>query len=430
MPTTQDLGQVLSNDSGVITERGPDTVRGADVSFYSYERVPKGPLPPGYLDVPPDAGLRGPLPGRSLAQGAWARSAEYLDAGVQVVVVLDPERRQIHVFDGRRADSHPDGSRRADDTGPVWAISASRCVDSSIDAVSDSAEMLVRRNPGSPILRIERRGGRLAAGRDQAGGLAGFERELGLVVEPQVAVVDLQRQGGQGRAVDPAALGSVEAVVGVPAPGAVARVVLEADDPVADRGIPARPGLAAVLVEAPAWRSTSSRSWSCRGRTRCGAGTRRPRCWRAPGRRRRGTGGRPRPRRSWSAVTDLRRLIAGQPAGAGRRRPCRARRAPRGGPRPRRGSGCRPPWPTSGPSRPSPGCWCRRSARPACTARPAGRGPATGPGTRPPARPGRGAGRRPSGRSPRTGPAWPSHGSTCRRPRWPRGGRRRASAAR
>ncbi len=28
-----DLGRVLSNDSGVITERGPDTVRGADVSL-------------------------------------------------------------------------------------------------------------------------------------------------------------------------------------------------------------------------------------------------------------------------------------------------------------------------------------------------------------------------------------------------------------
>src|SRR5271155_2912612 len=39
------LGRVLSNDTGVITERGPDTVRGADVSFYSFARVPKGPLP-------------------------------------------------------------------------------------------------------------------------------------------------------------------------------------------------------------------------------------------------------------------------------------------------------------------------------------------------------------------------------------------------
>src|SRR4051812_27124683 len=40
-----DLGRVFCNDTGVITERGPDTVRGADVAFYSYDRVPKGPLP-------------------------------------------------------------------------------------------------------------------------------------------------------------------------------------------------------------------------------------------------------------------------------------------------------------------------------------------------------------------------------------------------
>ena len=92
-----DVGQVLTNDSGVITERGPDTVRGADVSFYSYERVPKGPLPRGYLDVAPDLVFEVLSP-----EDRWrkvlGKVAEYLDAGVQVVVVLDPERRMIHVF--------------------------------------------------------------------------------------------------------------------------------------------------------------------------------------------------------------------------------------------------------------------------------------------------------------------------------------------
>ena len=32
------LGRVVSNDSGVITERDPDTVRGGDLAFYSYQR--------------------------------------------------------------------------------------------------------------------------------------------------------------------------------------------------------------------------------------------------------------------------------------------------------------------------------------------------------------------------------------------------------
>src|ERR1700758_5137292 len=51
----QRLGRLVTNDSGVVTERGPDTVRGADIAFYSYQRIPPGPLPQGYLDVLPEA---------------------------------------------------------------------------------------------------------------------------------------------------------------------------------------------------------------------------------------------------------------------------------------------------------------------------------------------------------------------------------------
>ena len=63
-----DLGRVMSNDSGVITERGPDTVRGADVAYYSYDRLPRGPLPKGYGPEVPRADHRGPLDARPLAR--------------------------------------------------------------------------------------------------------------------------------------------------------------------------------------------------------------------------------------------------------------------------------------------------------------------------------------------------------------------------
>ena len=50
-----DLGRVVTNDSGVITERDPDSVRGTDVAFYSYSRVPKGlRRPRGYPKAPPE----------------------------------------------------------------------------------------------------------------------------------------------------------------------------------------------------------------------------------------------------------------------------------------------------------------------------------------------------------------------------------------
>lgn len=92
-----DLGHVVSNDAGVITGRDPDTVRGADVAFYSYAKVPKGPLPKEYLPVPPEVvfEIRSPTDRRSQV---LAKVAEYLEVGVSAVCVLDPESNSAQVF--------------------------------------------------------------------------------------------------------------------------------------------------------------------------------------------------------------------------------------------------------------------------------------------------------------------------------------------
>jgi Uma2 family endonuclease len=95
-----DLGHVASNDSGVQTEHDPDTVRGADVSFYSYSQFPKGPLPLGYLEVSPRVVFEVKSTSDRWAQ-VLAKVAEYLEAGVVVVCVLDPQTDTAHVY---RAD--------------------------------------------------------------------------------------------------------------------------------------------------------------------------------------------------------------------------------------------------------------------------------------------------------------------------------------
>ena len=48
----RDLGRVVGNDSGVATTRAPDSLRGMDVGYYSFARVPKGPRPKGYWPAP------------------------------------------------------------------------------------------------------------------------------------------------------------------------------------------------------------------------------------------------------------------------------------------------------------------------------------------------------------------------------------------
>jgi len=99
----QGMGRLVSNDSGVITERDPDTVRGADIAYYSYARVPQGRVPLGYLAVVPELvfEVRSPT-------DRWPRlitkAGEYLEAGVTVVCLLDQMSETVHVY---RADESP-----------------------------------------------------------------------------------------------------------------------------------------------------------------------------------------------------------------------------------------------------------------------------------------------------------------------------------
>ncbi len=98
-----DLGRVMSNDSGVITERGPDTVRGADVAYYSDARLPRGPLKPGYGPEVPELIFEVRSAGDPWRK-VLRKVGEYLTAGVLKVVVLDPGKRKAHVYS---ADQEP-----------------------------------------------------------------------------------------------------------------------------------------------------------------------------------------------------------------------------------------------------------------------------------------------------------------------------------
>jgi Uma2 family endonuclease len=104
-----DLGEVINNDAGVITERNPDTVRGPDVAFYSYARVPREADPVGYPAAAPEIVFEVLSP-HDRWPAVLGKAAEYLDAGVLVVCVLEPELRSATVC---RA-AHPPQTLTAD----------------------------------------------------------------------------------------------------------------------------------------------------------------------------------------------------------------------------------------------------------------------------------------------------------------------------
>lgn len=83
------LGWMFSNDSGIITERGPDTIRGPDLTYVSYQRLPKDALPRReYLEVIPELVFEVRSPDDRWSQ-LMAKVSEYLEAGVRIVCVFD-----------------------------------------------------------------------------------------------------------------------------------------------------------------------------------------------------------------------------------------------------------------------------------------------------------------------------------------------------
>jgi Uma2 family endonuclease len=97
----RESGRVLSNDTGVITAKDPDTVRGADVAYYSYARVPKRSQPTGYPNRPPEVVFEVLSPNDRWSEVA-AKIAEYLGVGVLVVCVLDPQSQTVTVHYAER----------------------------------------------------------------------------------------------------------------------------------------------------------------------------------------------------------------------------------------------------------------------------------------------------------------------------------------
>ena len=93
---TRHLGRVVAGDAGFKLQSDPDTVRGADIAFVRWERMPQE-SPVGFPPLGPDLVVEVPSPGDRPGE-TLAKIADWLSAGTRLVWVIDPERRLARIY--------------------------------------------------------------------------------------------------------------------------------------------------------------------------------------------------------------------------------------------------------------------------------------------------------------------------------------------
>ena len=90
------LGRVVAGDAGFKVQSNPDTVRGADVAFVSWNRMPQK-SPVDFPPLGPDLVVEVLSPGDRSGE-TLAKIADWLSAGTRLVWVIDPERRLARIY--------------------------------------------------------------------------------------------------------------------------------------------------------------------------------------------------------------------------------------------------------------------------------------------------------------------------------------------
>ncbi len=91
------LGEVYAAETGFTITEDPDTVRAPDVSFVARSRIPPEGEPPGFWAIAPDLVVEVLSP-FDVASKVQQKITEYLQAGVRLVWLVDPETQTVTVY--------------------------------------------------------------------------------------------------------------------------------------------------------------------------------------------------------------------------------------------------------------------------------------------------------------------------------------------
>jgi len=89
-------GQVVT-ETGLITRRDPDSVRGPDVAYWSCERLPLDAEVEVYPDVAADLCVEVLSPNER-PRDVQQKLHEYFECGVRMVWVVDPDARSVTIY--------------------------------------------------------------------------------------------------------------------------------------------------------------------------------------------------------------------------------------------------------------------------------------------------------------------------------------------
>ncbi|HZN41745.1 MAG TPA: Uma2 family endonuclease [Planctomycetota bacterium] len=93
------LGAVLTNDTGFMLERNPDTVLAPDVAFVRRDRLPVE-FAPGFFPGPPDLAVE------TSPCDSWGEVQEmalsWLEHGTRLVWIVDGKAKRVTVYRGPR----------------------------------------------------------------------------------------------------------------------------------------------------------------------------------------------------------------------------------------------------------------------------------------------------------------------------------------
>jgi Uma2 family endonuclease len=94
---TNNLGNVYAAETGYLLEQNPDTVRAADVSFVSRERIEKAKPVQGYWKGAPDLAVEVISPSDTMGR-IEGKVAKWLESGTRMLWVVSPKMRTVTVY--------------------------------------------------------------------------------------------------------------------------------------------------------------------------------------------------------------------------------------------------------------------------------------------------------------------------------------------